>query len=369
MVHISTLPLAGRVWYTIYTDARKGGGRVKRVLCLLLTGLLLPLCCCAPKSPAAEAPVPSAVAVPLDAPTLTATPQPTPTATPTPTCTPTPTPTPSPTPVPTDTPVPTPTPRPVVEIVEEMAVYYARDGEKAMGKVADLLEEMAAADPDAARKWNEIMGRWHTLDDRIEVNIGVLPDGLPDTDELCIVVLGYQLNANGTMKNQLEQRLKVALKSAKKYPNAYIVCTGGGTAAKKKDATEAGQMSAWLKKQGIRKDRIIVEKGSHTTAANARLTLNILLKDYPQVKQLAIVSGDYHVRVGVLLFEAEAMLRAGPGAEPPIQVVSNAGCKTKVKELSTQYRAGGLIELAGNGRAASALYQNVYNMNKYPALP
>ncbi len=238
-----------------------------------------------------------------------------------------------------------------------------------MSKVAELLEEMAMGDPEAARKWNYIMDRWHTLDTRVEVEIGVLPDGLPDTDELCIVVLGYQLNANGSMKSQLQERLKVALKSAKKYPNAYVLCTGGGTAAKKKDATEAGQMSAWLKKQGIKKDRIIVEKGSHTTAGNAMLSLKILQNDYPQVKQLAIVSSDYHVRVGVLLFEAESMLRAEPGEEPSLQVVSCAGCKTKTKELSTQYRAGGLIELAGNGKAASALYQNAYNMKKYPALP
>ena len=50
-------------------------------------------------------------------------------------------------------------------------------------------------------------------------------------------------------------------------------------------------------------------------------------------------------------------------------MISNAGCRTKTKELSTQYRAGGLIELAGNGKAASQLYQNVYDMKKYPPLP
>ena len=330
----------------------------------LLAGLTLALCCCAPKAQTAEAPVPSAVLVPAVTPAPTGTPRPTPTDTPVPTDTPAPT----ATPAPTNTPAPTPEPREIVEIVEEMAVCYARDGEKAAERTASLLEEMAGSDPDAAKKWARIMDLWRTLDD-LEVNRGVLPDGLPDTNELCIVVLGYQLNSNGSMKDHLKERLKVALKSAKKYPNAYIVCTGGGTAVKKKSATEAGQMSSWLKKQGVSKKRIIVEKGSHTTAANARLTLDILLRDYPEIKYLAIVSGDYHVRVGTLLFEAASILRAEPGTEPPLTVVSNAGCKTKTKELSAQYRAGGLIELAGNGKAASRLYQNVYDMNRYPPLP
>lgn len=357
---------------------------MKRIACWLLAGLMLALCCCTPDPPAAEAPTPSAIAVPTEVAAPTLFPRPTLTAAPTPEDTVAPTPaaalpegaeesgkpdpdaTAAPTLELTEEPVKG---RPVVEIVEEMAVYYARDGKKAAEKVASLLEEMAASDPDAAQKWAEIMDRWQTLNERISVSTGVLPDGLPDTDELCIVVLGYQLNANGTMKGHLKERLKVALKSAKKYPNAYIVCTGGGTAAKKKSATEAGQMASWLQKQGISKKRIIVEKGSHTTAANARLTLDILEKKYPQIKQLAIVSGDYHVRVGVLLFEAEAILRSRPGEEPPFAIVANAGCKTSTKELSSQYRAGGLIELAGNGKAATQLYKNTYDMKKYPPLP
>ena len=353
---------------------------MKRLLCWLWIGLtILSLCCCGPKGPATEASAPTVVPVPADTPAPTRTPQPTPTSTPPPTEVPTPTPTAAPTPSPEPTPIPEPTPtpeptpaptpvRPVVEIVEEMAVYYARDGEQASEKISSLLGEMASSDPDAAQKWTRIMDRWRTLEDRFSVDVGVLPDGLPDTNELCIVVLGYSLNANGTMKNHLKERLKVALKSAKKYPNAYVLCTGGGTAAKKKSVTEAGQMSSWLRKQGVGKSRIIVEKRSHTTAGNAMLTCDILLKKYPQIKQIAIVSGDYHARVGALLFEAQIILLSEPGAEPPITVVACAGCKTSTKELSAQYRAGGLIELAGNGKAASALYQNVYNMNKYPPL-
>lgn len=74
----------------------------------------------------------------------------------------------------------------------------------------------------------------------------VLPDGLPDTDELCIVVLGFQLNPDGSMRDELINRLNVALRSAEKYPNAYIVCTGGGTASGNASATEAGEMATLI---------------------------------------------------------------------------------------------------------------------------
>ena len=70
------------------------------------------------------------------------------------------------------------------------------------------------------------------------------------------------------------------------------------------------------------------------------------------------------MKVGVLLFEAEVILR-----DAPITVIANAGCMTSNEDLSSEFQAGGLIELAGNGAAAHKLYYNKYDMNKYPPLP
>ena len=249
-----------------------------------------------------------------------------------------------------------------------MTVYYARYGEKAAERIKELLAEMETAYPAEARKWTDIMDRWRALQD-LEINRGVVPEGLPDTNELCIVALGYKLNSDGTMKNHLKSRLKMVVKCARKYPNALVVCSGGGTASKNKKATEAGEMAAYLKDKGIRKSRIITEKGSHTTAQNARNTLDILLRDHPEVKYILIVSGDYHVRAGTLFFEAEAILRAEPGETPPIAVIANAGCKTSTEEISLRSQAGGLIELAGNSNVAIQLYHDKYNMKQWPALP
>jgi len=213
------------------------------------------------------------------------------------------------------------------------------------------------------------MDRWRTLEDRITVNEDVLPDGLPDTNELCIVALGYSLNSNGTMKDHLKARLKVARKSAQKYPNAWVLCTGGGTASRKKNYTEAGQMSAWLKKHGVSKDRILTEKKSRTTVQNAQFTLDMLLRDHPEIKYIALVTADYHIKAATLFFEAESILRTQPGEEPRITVISNAVCKTDHEEQSAYYRAGGLVELAGNEKTASQLYHDRYDKKKWPPLP
>ena len=242
-------------------------------------------------------------------------------------------------------------PRDRGEIVEELVYAYAQTGVQGEERVRSLLDELSAAWPEEGQRWTLIMDRWRTLEET-PITIGVLPDGLPDTDELCIVVLGYRLNPNGSMRDELEARLKVVEKSAKKYPNAWVVCTGGGTATRKQNATEAGRMSSWLKKHGVSKKRIITEKKSLSTVQNAQFTMGILLRDHPEIKYLAIVTSDYHIKTGALCFEAEAILRAGPGEAPRFTVISSAACKTSREEQSIQYRAECLMELAEDAAAS-----------------
>ena len=196
----------------------------------------------------------------------------------------------------------------------------------------------------------------------------VLPDGLPDTDELCIVVLGFQLNPDGTMKDELIERLTVALASAEKYPNAFIVCTGGGTAAENETASEAGEMAKWLIAHGIDQRRIIVEDNSVTTAQNALFTYDILTSRYPSVKKLAIVSSDYHIATGELLFKAEAVLRASMPGNEKLEVVSNAAWKAPSSTLSSMFQAGALIELLGDVETAFEIYYDNYDIHSLPPL-
>ncbi|MCR5138498.1 MAG: YdcF family protein [Oscillospiraceae bacterium] len=252
--------------------------------------------------------------------------------------------------------------------VEEIAVDYGTYGAEAKGRISQLLKELSSADPSTGARWEKIMNLWMSPELGQPLHYDVLPDGLPDTDELAIVVLGFQLNPDGTMKDELIERLNVALASAEKYPNAYIVCTGGGTAAENEDASESGEMAKWLIANGIDKKRVIVEDNSITTAQNALFTYDILTSLYPSVRKLAIISSDYHIATGELLFKAEAILRANAPGNEKLEVISNAAWKAPSGSLSAMFQAGALIELFGDVKTAFEIYYETYDIHSLPPL-
>ena len=254
------------------------------------------------------------------------------------------------------------------DIIEELVVDYGSYGSEANDHIRSLLKELRSVDADAADRWERIMTLWKTANTDLSIYDNVLPDELSDTDELCIVALGFQLNPDGSMRDELIERLTVVKNSAEKYPNALIVCTGGGTAAENETATEAGKMAEWLIENGVAAERVIVEDKSVTTAQNAIFTYDILTESYPQVRQLAIVSSDYHIATGTLLFEAEAILRAEKAGAEAMHVVSNAAWKAPSGSLSTMFQAGALIELSGDVDTAFEIYYETYDIHELPAL-
>ena len=254
------------------------------------------------------------------------------------------------------------------KIVEEIAVDYGTYGSEAKDRIKELSEELSEIDPVSAKRIDCIVDIWTSGDLGKPLNYDILPDGLPDSDELCIVVLGFQLEPDGSMKDELIQRLTIALNSAKKYPKSYIVCTGGGTAADNPAASEAGEMAKWLEANGIEKQRLIVEDNSITTAQNAIFTYDILTSLYPSVKKLAVVSSDYHIATGELLFKAEAVIRANYPGNEKLEVVSNAAWKAPSGSLSAMFQAGALIELFGDVETAFEIYYDNYDIHGLPPL-
>ena len=239
--------------------------------------------------------------------------------------------------------------------IERIVVSYADSGTRD----DRALEALSVLDPSLGKKWSRIMDLW-------EAPVTVtpdLPDNLPEDDSLCLVGLGFQLNPDGTMREELIERLKVMLSAAEKYPRALIICTGGGTAPDDPSATEAGRMAEWLEARGVDPSRLIVEDQSLTTAQNAIFSFDILAEKYPQVKQLAIVSSDYHIATGVLLFGAEA-IRRGSGME----IAGNAAWHAPSGSLSAMFQAGALIELSGNVETAFKIYYETYDIHELPPL-
>ena len=252
------------------------------------------------------------------------------------------------------------------ELIRDMVLYYGRCGDEDGPENARLLARLRSADPDAADRWERILSLWKSVNEELEVHPELLPEGLCDTDELCLVVLGFQLNPDGSMREELIERLNVALSCAEQYPHAMIVCTGGGTAAQNKDATEAGEMAKYLIGHGVAAQRILVEDRSLTTAQNAVYTCALLAEKSPQVHQLAIISSDYHIATGVLLFDAQAILTAEEPGKERFTVVSNAAYPAPTGSLSPSFQAGALIELSGDVETAFDVYYGTYDVHELP---
>ena len=243
----------------------------------------------------------------------------------------------------TATPYSTPvvTPEPDVKQLQ-LSILEAKQKEDET-EISSLLETLSAVDPEQGEKWQTIMDYWAEMEQPGFVHEKVLPDGLPNDDSLCIVVLGYKLKDDGSIQDELVGRLQVALASAKKYPNAYVLVTGGGTAANKKDVTEAGKMAEWLVKKGLKKNRILKETDSKTTVENVKYSYTLLSRDYSQIKSIAVITSDYHIRRGCLFFTVRFLEK-----KSPLKVVSNAVYVTgKDTSESADVLVSGVKRLSG----------------------
>ena len=254
--------------------------------------------------------------------------------------TPVPTAAPTPAPAPVVTPTPPPTPAPTLfnppqgyteesyNLVSDMVYAYADRQDDAAEIIRDDLEQLNVLDPALGALWGKIIPLWSEVNRGLVIHDSILPDGLPEDESLCIVVLGFQLHPDGSMAEELRGRCETALRCAEKYPKALIAATGGGTAWQNPNATEAGVMAAWLTEHGVDASRILVEAESRTTADNAVFTSALLRERHPEVKSLAIVTSDYHMPLGVLLFQEEALLAEYETGTLPFSVVSNAALDT-----------------------------------------
>lgn len=241
--------------------------------------------------------------------------------------------------------------------IQRMIQYYLHYQSDAQTEIETLLEYIASADPGQGVLWRQIMVDWAYCNEKQTICYEVLPDSLPQDDSLCIVVLGYGLKADGSMKEELIDRLVVALASALKYPNAYVCVTGGATASGS-SATEAGQMAAWLQEKGLDSSRLILETKALSTHTNATRIYNILNQQYPQITSVAVVSSDYHIPWGTAMFTTAFHHGAYNGGRE-IRLVGNAANATG-KTMDTLYsQALGISAIAGlsfDGNAVPARY-------------
>ena len=96
-----------------------------------------------------------------------------------------------------------------------------------------------------------------------------------DFSKPAIVILGYGLNPDGTMRTILRRRVLTGLTVAQFFPQSPIIVTGGNP---KNGNTEAGQMRKTLMLLGFPDNRIIVEDKASSTVQNARFSVPLAKK-------------------------------------------------------------------------------------------
>lgn len=162
----------------------------------------------------------------------------------------------------------------------------------------DFDELYAAVGSEQANMWVDIVSQWDKA-----IAGGFVDGELSQKGGLCFVVLGYKLNPDGTMDNELVGRLQRALALAGEYPDAKLLCSGGNTTG---TCAEAEVMAAWLVQHGISADRILAETRSRTTIENVLYSYDILYN--AGIRNIVVVTSHYHLTGAVELFQEQCLL-------------------------------------------------------------
>ncbi len=91
-----------------------------------------------------------------------------------------------------------------------------------------------------------------------------------DFSKPAIVILGYGLKPDGTMRLILHTRVLAGMAVGHMFPQSPIIVTGGNP---RNGNTEAGQMRKMLRLYGIPEERIIVEDRANSTVQNAAFSV------------------------------------------------------------------------------------------------
>ena len=120
--------------------------------------------------------------------------------------------------------------------IQKMINYYRYHQDAAATDIECLLYELSQIDPAKAEIWRSIMEYWHSANTDMTYYDGVIPEGLPQDDTLCIVVMGYALSSDGSRPRwHLPKNIPMPILSApaavpqrrKKAPQKPVKCQNG----------------------------------------------------------------------------------------------------------------------------------------------
>lgn len=118
-----------------------------------------------------------------------------------------------------------------------------------------------------------------------------------DSDSHSIVILGYALARDGSMRPALISRLKQGLAAARLNPKASIIVSGG---VPRQGVTEAYLMQQWLINQGVSPERIYLDDKAKDTVGNALYSTEILAR--LGTRNVTLISSASHIRRATAVF-------------------------------------------------------------------
>ena len=128
-----------------------------------------------------------------------------------------------------------------------------------------------------------------------------------------IIVLGAQVQKDGSLSVQLKWRLDQALEIYKKYPQTLVACGAKGS---DEPVTEASAMQAYLLANGIPEADILAEDTSFNTRQNLKNAQALLGGN---VKKVLIVTSAYHLPRALALAKDTGFEACGVGS--PIKLI------------------------------------------------
>ncbi|BBX82159.1 YdcF family protein [Mycolicibacterium aubagnense] len=130
-----------------------------------------------------------------------------------------------------------------------------------------------------------------------------------------VVILGFGLEPDGSLRSGLVDRLRQGLSVAQAYPDLPVVVSGGNPRG---GHTEASAMRDWLIEAGLPPRRILIEGTSTATATNAINTAALLRNSGITAGAVLVTSPD-HLRRAVADFLVAGVtlqsVLACPGAD------------------------------------------------------
>ena len=132
-----------------------------------------------------------------------------------------------------------------------------------------------------------------------------------------ILVLGAGIYGDGSPTLTLEKRLQLGIDFANRYPDAYIVVSGGQ--GSNEPMPEAHAMAYYLVDRGVKPERIIVEDRSTSTMENFKYSKEII----GDGKKIAFITNDFHVFRSTMLARRNGLDASGYGTSTPGIVLVN----------------------------------------------